>query len=94
MDFTSSAAQLIQPNPTDFNCLDVGFYGHTSRILARICFEPMMHPLSDCEGLLECVFNFIHRAVGIDGAEGLQPHQYFRITVAKDVCSPIKIQEL
>ena len=36
----------------------------------------------------------MNRAVGIGGAEGLQPHQYFRITVLKGVCSPIDIQEL
>ena len=34
------------------------------------------------------------RAEGIGGAEELQPHQYFKITVVKTGCSPIKIQEM
>ena len=34
------------------------------------------------------------RAVGIGGAEGLQPHQYFRITVVKEDCRPTDIRVL
>ena len=35
---------------------------------------------------------FLSRAVGLGGAEGLQPHQYFRIKVVKELYNPINIQ--
>ena len=57
-----NSAKPIQTNTDRSNwlgCLAGGFYYHRSSISNKVFSEPLMHALSQSEGPIEIIFNFI-----------------------------------
>ena len=60
----SHLAKLARSRPNQQGCLGGEFYGLQFRISNKIHFEPLMHALSLCEGLVESLFNLILSQLG------------------------------